>query len=900
MSGRRAAFKVARKNAMRNRKRTIFLVLLVAVPVAFGVVVAGIFRASSLTQEEQAQTYFGAAEARIDLYTPDPDVVSWIHTSLADISPDTNVTEFHQVGMRVPGAGYAQVSDFDLHDPSIGGLMVLLDGRAPETTAEVAISPTLADELEVGVGDDVEFENLPLGRLEVVGFVSQPFYNKSSDVVVGPGGLASMVDDPVYTAATIVMLSGAEAENASRQLVDLWYQEGQQLFWPKPAVDPLPPELQFLSEDPYTYLLLTEAEIGDLAEIAGESAAPDEAIQNVYDTANQMIYGSGVYRQLPDIQAQTRTEWLSWQSFETTPGVVSTGAAALLLVEVAFVTGAAFAAGTRRRLREIGLMGANGASEKHVKASVLGEGFAIGSVGALTGVVLGIGVLVLGRPLLQRYVSRVIVGLGIGLLDVIGPVVVALISVLLAVAIPARTASRVPTTTALQGRMPAMSPRKWVVPVGIGASAAGFLLVSVSLASVSNYSGLLVGVGAVMVVGGVAMLASPILALLTRMSDHVPATSRLVLRDSGRNRTRSAVAVAAIMVILLAPITAMTTAATTTEKNLVFGLPSPADHLVVTGSYANVYYGNAAPITEADVAALAAAIPEKQVAVFDTLDLRVLTNENLKVLEAAGPDGGFASIANFLDGNAVAVGSDDLLLALNDAGVTSSIEHDEIVVLGVENKKTRVSINEVEYPAHEYPVPVVQWAMPRILIPDSMVADFPDAESKPVALFILERTPTDEEWQQTYDLGLETNGGHGSTSESTIYLIAGGLTLLVVLIVIALVTAVSAAEVDQELRTIVAVGAPGSIRRRFLGLLTGYQTLVAMALAVPLGLGLVWVFSSTQQYFWDGPFGRVQASLVAIPWAWIIPFAVILPVLIGVLTLVSVRSAPVTPPRRAT
>jgi len=114
------------------------------------------------------------------------------------------------------------------------------------------------------------------------------------------------------------------------------------------------------------------------------------------------------------------------------------------------------------------------------------------------------------------------------------------------------------------------------------------------------------------------------------------------------------------------------------------------------------------------------------------------------------------------------------------------------------------------------------------------------------------------------------------------------------------VTAVSAAEVDHEVRTIVAVGAPGSIRRRFLGLLTGYQTLVAMALAVPLGLGLVWVFSSAQDYISAGPFGLVNGSSVTVPWVWLGPFAVILPVVIGVLTLASVRSAPVTPPRRAT
>lgn len=901
MSGRRAAFKVARKNAVRNRKRTIFLVLLVAVPVAFAVVVAGVVRASSLTPEESAQAYFGSADARLDLFSPVPGVIDWINSNLDSIAPDVDVTELHQLGMRVPGAGYVQVSDLNVHDPATNGFLLLLDGRAPELSSEVAISPPLADELEVRIGDSVSFEGLPFGEMVVVGFASQPFFNFSSDVLVMPGGLERMVGDPLNPAGTILLIRGPDAENAALQLNDLWYGGGQEQFWPEPAVDPVPPELEFL--DPQTYLLLTEPQINELVEIVENAEATGRDTfqfqDEVWVGANQLIYSQNELRGLPDFQVQTRTQWLSWASFEETPGIVSTGAAALLLVEVAFITGAAFAAGTRRRLREIGLMGANGASQKHVKTTVLGEGLAIGSVGAVAGVILGIGVLVLARPLLQRFVTRTILGLGISLMDVIGPVVVAIISVLLAVAIPARTASKVPTTTALQGRMPALSPRKWIVPIGVGASAAGFVLISVALVSASNFSGFLVGVGAVMVVGGVAMLASPILAGVTKLSDHVPATSRLVLRDSGRNRTRSAVAVAAIMVILLAPITAMITARTTAEKNLVFGLPSPSDQLVLTGSYASTNFYGEAPITEADVAALAAVLPEKDVAVFETLDLDVLTHENLEVLETES-DPTLNQIQSFTDGFAVAVGTEDLLAVLGDEAVAQSIGDGEIVVLGREDKVTRVSINDTEYPAREYPVPVVQWSMPRIVIPEEMVTAFPDVATKPVALFILERTPTDDEWQASFELSLSTQGGHGADSESTIYLIVGAATLLVVLIVVALVTAVSAAEVDHEIRTIVAVGAPGAIRRRFLGLLTGYQTLIAMALAVPLGLGLVWVFSSTQNYFWDGPFGRVQASLVAVPWRWLIPFAVFLPVVIGLLTMISVRSAPVTPPRRAT
>ncbi len=72
----------------------------------------------------------------------------------------------------------------------------------------------------------------------------------------------------------------------------------------------------------------------------------------------------------------------------------------------------------------------------------------------------------------------------------------------------------------------------------------------------------------------------------------------------------------------------------------------------------------------------------------------------------------------------------------------------------------------------------------------------------------------------------------------------------------------SAAEVDEGLATIVAVGAPGSFRRRFVALLTGYQTLLVATLAIPLGLGLIKAFTSARQSFYKGAFGQLSNCFV--------------------------------------
>lgn len=879
---------MAAKNALRNRRRSIFLVLLVAVSVALGVVVAGIVRASNFTPEEAAQIELGTADALIDVSGGD-DVVEWVYDTVADIDPSLDVTAFRRSGVTLEDFEFAVASDLDLGHPLTEGMLVLLEGETPDAPGEAAISPRVAESMGLDLGDRVDFDDLDVGTVEIVGIVTEPIAGSDKTILLWPGALAGIEPH------TSILMGGEDAEAVATRLQELWWSEGRQRFWPEPAVDPMPVELQGLEEE--LYVLLTEREIEELVELARDSSGVDFGV--IAERAYEMAYGDGGPRALANVYIlETRTERLSQGSFESNPALLSTGASTLLLIEVAFIAGAAFAAGTRRRLREIGLLSASGASERHIRTIVIGEGLAIALAGSALGVLLGIGVLVLGRPLLQRFVTRLITGVGVSLSDIAGPVAVALVAVLLAVLIPARTASRLPTTSALQGRMPASPPRRWVVPSGLAASGVGGALITVGLASTSNLSPPLVAIGGVMVVGGVALLAGPILAGVSRLADHVPATGRLVLRDSGRHRTRSAVAVAAIMVILLAPAILATMAETSEHQDLLYGLPEPGNHLLLSAELAETSF-EPLPITEDDIAAVAEIVPERQIATFETVDLRVRTREQLEI-EAAG-DGTEATIQQGPVQNRAAVASPALLEALGDERVAEAISGDQVVVLGVEDEETTVSLDFEELPAVELPIPIVRWAMPRVLLPESVAAEYADADSRQMALFILDRPLNDREWTElsAHPL-LEISGGRDYLGNAAIYGIGAGVTLLAVLIVIALVTAVSAAEVDEELTTIVAVGAPGSFRRHFLGLLTGYQALIGAALAIPLGLGLMKVFTSADERFYQGPFGQLSTSAIFIPWIPLLALLFATPLVVALLTSLTVRSAPVTPPRRAT
>ncbi|HUG07358.1 MAG TPA: ABC transporter permease [Acidimicrobiia bacterium] len=884
MKGRRAALKVAAKNALRNRKRTVFLVLLVGVPVALGVFVAGIVRASNFTPEEAAQLEFGTADVHVQVQGGE-EVVEWVYENARAIDPALTLTDFRRTGLRLEDFQFALASDLDLAHPLTDGMLVVLDGEVPDAPGEAAISPRVADNMDLEIGDRREFDDLAVGEVEIVGIVSEPIANSDATVLLWAGALD---DEEQFTT---VLVGGEGAEAAAARLDELWWSEGQPRFWPEPAVDPKPVELQELEDE--FYVFLTERQVEELVELARTDS--EGGFQAVFERAWEMVYGSGGPPQLASVYMETRSQRLSQGSIESNSALLSTAASTLLLIEVAFVTGAAFAAGTRRRLREIGLLGASGASEKHIRTTVIGEGLTIALVGSGLGVLLGIAVLLLGRPLLHRFVTRLITGLGVSVSDILGPVAVALVSVLIAVWIPAKTASKIPTITALQGRMPSSPPRRWVIPAGLIASSLGGLLITVSIASTSNFSPALVAIGGVMVVGGVAMLASPILAGVSTLADHVPATGRLVLRDSARHRTRSAVAVAAIMVILLAPAILATMSETSAQQDLLYGLPEPSNQLLLLGGWDQAF--GPTPIGEDDIATVAAVVPERQLATFETLELRIRTKEQMEI-EAVSDDAQ-NTIQLESPSNRAAVATASLVSAIGDERVGEAIANDRIVVLGVEDKETFVSIDHEEVPAVEFAVPVVRWSMPRVLLPASVAAQYQDAESRPMALFILDRPLSDRE-QVELSGQVDFSGGRDYMPAGMTYAIGAGVTLLAVLIVISLVTAVSAAEVDEELRTIVAVGAPGSFRRRFLGLLTGYQTLIGAALAVPLGLGLIKVFTSARQSFYQGPFGQLSNSDIFIPWLPLIALIVLTPFVVGLLTLVSVRSAPVTPPRRAT
>lgn len=903
MSGRRAAFAVAVKNARRNKKRTFYLVLLIAIPVMVAVMTSVFVTAGYVSPEESATSQFGRTNLIIEKSGESPDLDAWIETTLAELAPDAERVEFRADHQTFAPRTYGRVIDVDLDDHLAEGILGLIDGHSPESHDEVVLTEHLASVFEVGIGDSVELE----GRsgpvvFEVVGLASHPIYWEQNEAVITPAAMDQFRSE--RDNASLLMLKVDDDMAVSQAYQQAW-ESARYDFYPRDREWPMPARYWFLP-DVY-YAAMSESELAEMDRIIVEEG--DEPAMAYMET----LFPNGVDFSLPETYPQSRTELLMWDqpSITETGPVIGTGVAALILAEVAFIAGAAFATGTRRRLREIGLLGANGASTKHVRSTVVGEGLVIGLLGGLFGSAAALLLVAFGRSTIQQFVVRRIEEFPFSLTDIAGPTLVAVIACVIAAWVPARTASGVPTLTALQGRMPIGQPKRWIIPVGLGITAFGVLLLGVGLAGASGGSAAVAVIGAILMIGGAALLAGPLVAWISKHAERFPITPRIVLRDSGRQRGRAAAAVAATMVIMMAPVAAMGTMEQSEASSAILGLSPSRSQVLVSGIYTET--GEILDLSEEHINRIEGLVPVAAMATFDAIDVPIKYPAELESLRNPDPD--VDSGAHYISPWRMSVANEELLAFLSDPRLETALERDGMVILGVEERTTEIEVDGTVLEVSELPIAVQEWSFPRVVVTEELAAGFAAFDRRPNSVIEI-----DETWWQTMnpfhesarplweadwgnDAGLELSGGGGADISSgfAVALITIA-TMLIVLIVVATITALSAAEADNDLRTVVAVGATNSIRRKYLGLQSGIHTLLGALLAVPLTLLLMKTAYSAgiSGYTQVGNFDIFDSSVLYIPWVGIGVLLVLLPLAIGLVTALTVRSAPTTPPRRAT
>ncbi|WP_125811822.1 FtsX-like permease family protein [Actinoplanes sp. ATCC 53533] len=215
------------------------------------------------------------------------------------------------------------------------------------------------------------------------------------------------------------------------------------------------------------------------------------------------------------------------------------------VLEVMLLAGPAFAVGARRRQRDLALVAANGGTPAHLRRIVLADGLVLGALGAVPGLLLGVGATFVVRPLIEVHLAQQRAGgyrvFPLALAAIAG---LAVGTGLLAALAPAVTAARGDVVAALTGRRGLRRSRKRWLVLGLAFVSAGTAAAAYGAWRISST---IVLAGLVVAELGLVLCTPALVGLIARLGPALPLAPRIALRDTARNRAAAVPAVAAVM-----------------------------------------------------------------------------------------------------------------------------------------------------------------------------------------------------------------------------------------------------------------------------------------------------------------------------------------------------------------
>ena len=254
------------------------------------------------------------------------------------------------------------------------------------------------------------------------------------------------------------------------------------------------------------------------------------------------------------LQSQDDRSRSAWAGSMVSGSDVSGAAETLLMFSVAtvflllasLVAAAGFAVVAQRRLRQLGMLAAVGATEKHLRFVLLTNGAVVGTLAAFIGTIAGLALWVVFAPTLESAVDHRIDPLSLPWALIALAIVLAVVGATAAAWWPGRTIARLPVMLALSGRPPKPRPARHSA-----IAAAALIAVGMGCLAVSERDRpLLIIAGLVATILGTLLLGPLAIRLFVRTAGHAPIAVRLALRDLARYQARSGAALAAITLAL--------------------------------------------------------------------------------------------------------------------------------------------------------------------------------------------------------------------------------------------------------------------------------------------------------------------------------------------------------------
>jgi len=610
--------------------------------------------------------------------------------------------------------------------------------------------------------------------------------------------------------------------------------------------------------------------------------------------------------------------------------------AGLALMIGALVAAAAFAAGVRREIHELGLLAAAGGNPAQLRAAVLARGATLGVVGGLAGLALGVLAVVAVHPWLGDIIGhlpRPFSLRSLPPLELLGVAAAAVLAGTAAAWFPARFAARVPPVEALDAHVPSGPPPRHVSRLGVLAVALGCVLTAVGVKPFDKLGVSLAGLA--LLLGGFVACSAAVVAAVEPLARRLPLAGRVATRQAARNRSRAGPAVAAIAVALAIPVFVSGVMLTARGDDRAHWLPAlGTDQLHIShvdgngenGGSGGVAFSdsgsgrdNGAGVPNAAVRAVQAALPGAVAA-----PLQPAFAPNTGAGSGQVPSG--ARGKTRLDpGNPVVatarqrvnaqrdkepglvyVGGNDLLAALGAQSAAADLAAGKVVGIGPGTVSGgQVALHNAGFldgksgsflDAQARLVPAVQVGSRPLLTIRYVIS--PAAALRlgfttPGTQGTLVRTPhaiTPAELAAAQAaLGpypeLTANAGPGTppqSSSTSLLVLMFAASAAVALAVVAAMVALAQVEAAPERRTLFAVGASPSVLRATAAATAGLLALLGGVLAVPAGLlplGAIYIASPA-------------AVPLAIPWAGLAAIVIAVPLLAAAGGAILTRAKP--------
>ncbi len=309
---------------------------------------------------------------------------------------------------------------------------------------------------------------------------------------------------------------------------------------------------------------------------------------------------------------------------QTTAAVAVFVVATVAMVLVCLVAGASFATLAHRRMRQLGLLAAAGATPRHLRRAMVANGTAVGLTAAVAGTVAGLLAWLASASALEPAAAHRIDPWSIPLWLPVAGIGLAVATATVAAWWPARAVARMPITDAVAARPPAPRRVHRSLAAAVAVFAYGVLAIGAGIDPNSEAMTPIFFISGIVALPVAVLLASaPVLRAVARLASRFPVGTRLAVRDLARFESRSAAALGAITLALGVAVSVVVIAAANVpdadEGNL------QADQLVVWTYSPSAFGGLQVPeLTddeviqrEADVAEIADLAPGARIVPLD-------------------------------------------------------------------------------------------------------------------------------------------------------------------------------------------------------------------------------------------------------------------------------------------